>query len=407
MHGKFLYKRQPKGETQRSADSVKSDFLQLSETEALIQDATLEIVRLLGGKEGDPHVPHSYRRYPYNNPHEINNLGGKGSSVVTRLYFSESVSQIEPVEPGVDIRYDYTLRFPAGGYGPMAEDPQNRTIHAMSARMVDLRDAIWKEMCKSKKFKRVTEKRGGKSKKFNHLSIHVYRAGARINSHTDLQTARRRAAAAQHRAKMHGGIRAQGSVVCPDELYMEQLNRNQQENELERERQGDLNSMMENTAVATFTVGSSRQLQFYLSGFDKQGNQVKEADPCAEAELCEGSCFILVHDDEKSKQRRKKDGKYLYDAVFEHGVAPVRGGADAFSVAFIFRCLDRTSKVDVTNDKVICPQPRTPEEMRRFEKFAKQREMDDKPNSRFKKTVSGALKELRAGVKRKGWMRDE
>ena len=97
--------------------------------------------------------------------------------------------------------------------------------------------------------------------------------------------------------------------------------------------------MKEGSPVAVLTIGSRRRLSFYRK-YDNGKEDVTEAEAAYEFEQTHGSLFVLDSLDEEPKCRRNMMGTRCDDALFLHSVKCPRD-AGYFSVAFVFRCLER------------------------------------------------------------------
>ena len=187
--GRKLFAMSPPSlKVKRRADSLKSGLLHLGEAKAETLDRAIgESVRVFGGKPGQYHTMEAARRYPYGKA--CINFGGLKSQITPRIYFSKPIMR-DPNshEPhSVQYRYDYDARFPLGT-GPMALDKDNRIIHAWSSEMEDMAGSIWAAMKEDKRYRCLCKQ----NLSFNHVSVHMYRAGNFLQPHEDRRRQRRR-----------------------------------------------------------------------------------------------------------------------------------------------------------------------------------------------------------------------
>lgn len=354
----MLRRSPPKLKVTRRADSLQSGFVSLgSHLQSTVDKAVGEAVRVLGGKPGQYHTEEAARRYPYG--HKRIDLGGVTSGIIPRIYFSKTLPRKEDSTLPFNIqeRYDYDARFPIGT-GPMAVDEENRIIHAWSTEMESISESITRAMRGNPKYRRLCRPQY----RFNHVSVHAYRAGNFIKEHEDNRRERRR-----------------------------------------RQRRNQVrNSMKEGSPVAVLTIGSRRLLSFYRK-YDNGKEDVTEAEAAYEFEQTHGSLFVLDSLDEEPKCRRNMMGTRCDDALFLHSVKCPRD-AGYFSVAFVFRCLDKTAPVDVNTDRVVPGAPKNEAERARREERARVRAIDNKKGSQFKKTVGEVQEEWRRLMRGHGWM---
>ena len=331
--------------TPRPSDYVRSGLLNGGEDRVDLRElAVEEAVRLLSGKPGDYHTAVALRRYPYGVG--CITLGRKKSKIIPRLYFSKHIERGEhtSLPYNYQLRYDYEARFPFG-WGQMATDEDNRVIEQWSPTMEKMSAMIWKEMKKDKRFRSLCKA----GNQFNHCSVHAYRNGAAMKKHKD------------------------------------------------RNNSG-YNSMKEGTAVAVVTVGNPRTLSFF-----RHYNGKCEEEACASFEQEHGAVFILDPRDEVLRCRRDAHATRRPDACFYHGVEAGKG-SDYFSIAFLFRCLDKTAVVDALTDRVIPPPPQSNKENVRRIKRRLIRKMDDESESEFNKTVAEVKEEWIRLMKNFGWL---
>ena len=331
---------------QRSADKPRSGFLDMSAVQqSIVCSARFHAWKLFAGKAGDYHAVEAYRRYPYGNI--ANSVGTVEKKFVPRLYFSAPIRAKEDLPIGVSQRFDYEARFNFGS-GPMAADEENRVIHEWCPGMATMAGDIWSIMKEDPRYRQLCKK----GNQFNHVSIHFYRAGARVREHED------------------------------------------------RRRRGR-NSMKKGTPVAVLTVGDDRILNLHRK-YDSNGKTFMEEDPCISFIQEEGSVFLLHPEDETPKCRRNRYGQRKEGGVFSHGVVCPKD-KDYFSVAFIFRCVETVALVNSTNDRVVPDPPSTNAERRRRMERRKIREGDNKENSPFKEEVAKVQEEWLRLMKTKNW----
>ena len=345
----FLRKSPPRLAKPRTADSLKSGFLDLGmKRDETIERAVGQAVRVLGGKAGQCNTAEASRRCPHGGP--TINIGTVKNKVVPRLFFSKPIDRPpESTEPfHHQLRCDCDARFPFGT-GPMALDEDNRIIHEWTNQMAEMADAIWKAMKGDKRFRHLAKP----GNEFAHTSVHAHRAGNRTEDHEDRRRNRR-------------------------------------------------NSMKRGTAVAALTVGGRRDILFERK-CDEGGKLVTEEEPCCGFSQSHGSLFVLHPNDEAPKMRRDWHGKMKKDGTFVHGITTDKD-KDCFSVAFVFRCVETAAAVDATTDRVVAGAPKNQKELARRQERAIQREADAKPNSSFSKTVEEVQDEWRRLMEIRGWM---
>ena len=283
------------------------------------------------------------------------NIGRKDNRVIPRFHFSKPIPYDPDKVPSRkhQLRYDYDKRFKLGT-GPMAVDEDNRVINVWSVEMAELSDTIWKAMRGDERYRKLC--RG--QNQFNHCCMQPYRGGALMGRHSDRNNTNNKSA----------------------------------------------NSMKPNTPVAIFTVGSPRTLSFYRR-YKNGGDWALEDKSCDDFLQEEGCLFVLDPQDEAPKHRRVATGSFKEDASFVHGlVCGTKRDKDYFSIAFVFRCLDKTAVVDTTTDLVIPPPPTTAKERARREERARIREADDAEGSDFRRQVEEMQAEWRRLLNKKGWM---
>ena len=336
----------------RSSDRLKSATIDLGDSEKrMVGMAKYEAVRVFGGKPGEYWTAEGCRKYAYAKKGSAGtcNLGRIDNKVIPRLYFSKPVERNDNIPMNVTARYDYEARFPLG-YGPMAVDEDNRIIQSWTTEMQQMADEIWKKM-------KLTHSRlCVRGNEFNHCSVHLYRKRNSISLHSD-----------------------------------------------RRSKKSSNNCMKENTAVAVFTIGDNRTLSFHRRYDDDKGNTVTEPHPCYVFEQGESCLFILDPADEVPKARRDHGGKRRKNATFVHGVT-CGTEKDYISVAFVFRCLETISLVNVTTNRVIAPEPMNENAKQRRLERAMVREEDKKPNSQFQLQVSQIQKQWIELMEKKKWI---
>lgn len=346
--GKFVLSKPAPGlKKERTADVVQSGFLNIK-SPAFTAMAMSETVRVLNGKPGQYHTQEAARKYPYGRV--LVNF-----TKIPRIHFSKTISQPDDLPFSMQLRYDYDARFRLGT-GPMAVDEDNRIIHAWSTTMEEMADTLWKAMKDDDSFFRHCKP----GNEFNHVDVHLYRRSDSIKPHAD----RRRQQAG--RQQVH-------------------------------------NSMKEGTAVAVVTLGDVRRLSFYRKHLDDNGKLVQEPEPFCHFDQGHGCVFILDPRDEEVKIRRNFTGRKIKGAIFVHGVKCGKD-KDYVSVAFVFRCVDKTAIVDTNTDRVVQGEPQNRNEKKRRFTRARQRERDSRPGSAFETAVTKTQGEWHRLFKKKGWV---
>jgi hypothetical protein len=356
----------PLTKEKRAADYLRSGIVSSPLLDEVTVMARREVVRIFGGKTGQYHTVEGCRRFPY------------GRSVVNlrkipRFYFSAStVDKDLPLD--VVRRTDYEARFQRGG-GPLATDEDNRVIQDMTPALQTMADTMWKAMSTDKRYQKYTRR----NLRFNNVSVQVYRNGDEIQPHEDRRR-RRRQRARNRRNQRQQSVNQENSCLA-------------------------LNSMREGSVVGVFTVGTSRVLSFRRRYFDENANKVvDEQFPCYSFLQEEGTFFVLDPADEELKQRRDFRGGRRKEANFVHEIEKVND-KDAFSVAFVFRCVDSTTLVDTRTDRVVWT-PTTEAEKKRREQRNRQRAVDNQPSSDFELQVQSVLSEYHTLMKKLGWIND-
>ena len=360
----------------RTTDSLRSKFLHIENRDRLIQLAKGEAIRIFGGKDGDYHLQQGCRRYPYCSNSCIN-LGGEGSKAIPRIYYSKNIGEKQEkkireeldfgeYEVGTKERQDYIFlhNYEYRIQLQMGTDKENQVIHTMTPEMEEMIDIAWKAMLADDDLAHLCR---DAKKRPNNCSVQLYTSGDDIKQHRDNEEDSR-------------------------------------------------NVMEENTPVIVVTVGDTRHLQFsheydmekYKGKRDakfKSAGRVQESQHSHIFAQKHGSTFVLHPLDEKKKVRKVASGFKHSGALFQHGVESERG-KNFCSIAFVFRTLVDSAVVPVvrTSQKVIPKLPKTEREAFHRKNWNKQRMIDEKQGSVFKKKVKKIRLNWRRLFAFKGWI---